>query len=75
MKEIPSKYPTFQVFHGQFRKFVRLSNKYFDNANEDWKILVPKERRVGIIRPCHDVPTSGHFGIYKTLHRLRQKYF
>lgn len=50
MKEIPSKYPTFQVHNGQLRKFVRLSCKYFDNDDEDWKIVVWK--LLGCVMTC-----------------------
>ena len=32
-----------------------------------------KERR-RILKSCHDHPTSGHFGISKTIHRISERF-
>lgn len=75
VREHPHKFPKFQVINGQLCKYVRSSNQYFDNEDEDWKIVVSKDRRAELIKSCHDAPTCGHLGLYKTFHRLGQKYF
>ena len=46
-----------------------------DDPAYDWKIVVPKSHRLEIIKQHHDTPTSGHVGVYKTFHRLAQKYY
>lgn len=39
-----------------------------------WKEVIPREQRNLIIKNNHDVPTSGHLGIFKTFHRLAEQY-
>lgn len=41
----------------------------------EWKLVVPKPQRYDVIKACHDPPTSGHFGFYKTLNRVQQQYY
>lgn len=38
-------------------------------------MVVPKENRKQVLVEAHDVPTSGHMGIYKTFHRIAEKYY
>ncbi|KAK9745723.1 RNase H-like domain found in reverse transcriptase [Popillia japonica] len=50
VREHPHKFPKFQVINGQLCKYVRSSNQYFDNEDEDWKIVVSKDRRAELIK-------------------------
>lgn len=75
IKTQPEKYPAFRLIRGIPYRFVR--NQYPDLSYNDseWKRVIPKEERSELIRRNHDSPTSGHMGVYKTVHRLRQEVY
>jgi transposase InsO family protein len=75
VKRFPAKYPLFQEINGNLCKYVRPIKEYFNEDANSWKIIVPREKRPDIIRQCHDEPTSGHLGMYKTLHRVAVTYY
>ena len=39
------------------------------------QLVVPQGRREQVLTECHDRPTGGHFGFWKSLARIRQSYF
>lgn len=51
------------------------SNCSNGDDEEDWKLVLPKEKRLEAFQQCHDAPTSGHMGVYKTYRRLQQNYY
>ena len=42
---------------------------------ESYKLVVPESLRQDILELAHDVPTSGHLGITKTLAKLKRNFF
>ncbi|KAK2577752.1 hypothetical protein KPH14_011855, partial [Odynerus spinipes] len=38
-------------------------------------LVVPKAKVEEILKECHDSPTGGHFGVKKTLAKVRQRFF
>jgi len=40
-----------------------------------WQALVPLSQRRTVLRYSHDIKASGHLGIKKTLHKVRQRYY
>lgn len=50
-------------------------NPELATSRDYWKEIVPKHRRLELIRENHDSVTAGHFGIHKTYWRLQNKYF
>ena len=40
-----------------------------------WQLLLPKKLREEVLYQLHEIPTAGHLGIAKTLHRVRQRYY
>lgn len=40
-----------------------------------WKLCVPNNERTMVLREIHDNPTSGHFGVRKSVARVRQSYY
>ena len=38
-------------------------------------ICVPEYYQETVIRLCHDIPSSGHFGNFKTLNRIRSRFY
>lgn len=61
------------INQGMLWKYLKL--KEFPDDNDSWKIAVPEKLRPQILRECHNDPVSGHFGIKKTVNRVRQHYF
>ena len=41
----------------------------------NWQAIVPQTQRRLVLRLSHDVPSSGHLGIRKTLSKVRQNYY
>ena len=40
-----------------------------------WQAITPLSQRRNVLRYSHDIKASGHLGIKKTLHRIRQRYY
>uniref|UniRef100_A0A3P9L4N5 Gypsy retrotransposon integrase-like protein 1 n=1 Tax=Oryzias latipes TaxID=8090 RepID=A0A3P9L4N5_ORYLA len=40
-----------------------------------WQVVVPKSLRLTVLQAMHGAPGSGHFGVSKTLSRLRQGFY
>ena len=46
-----------------------------DTGMINWQAIVPQSQRRLVLRLSHDVPSSGHLGIKKTLSKVRQNYY
>lgn len=72
----PVKYPKYRVDVNVLYKTTNNTNVYgFSDQHEIWKMVVPKERRAKLLHQSHDIPTSGHLGVYKTFNQLATKYY
>lgn len=69
--ENSGKYPLWRVEGGILYKFV--SER--DELVNTWKLVIPKENREEILERCHNVPSSGHFGVFKTCKRVSADYY
>lgn len=68
----PLKYSNFRISDGGI--LYKNMGKTSSDATT-WKQVVPKEKRIELLKKFHDDPTSGgHFGIYKTYHRILENY-
>ncbi|KAK9879484.1 hypothetical protein WA026_006553 [Henosepilachna vigintioctopunctata] len=74
VRKFPSKYPDFQVQNDCLYKHVRHGFKIDSNLSE-WKLVIPTANRLKILKENHDLPTSAHFGISKTLARITEHYY
>lgn len=70
----PQEYPQWKAENGVLYKLVPNQLPLKSNIS-DWKIVVPKTQRKEVINSCHDPPTSGHFGFYKTVARIQETYY
>lgn len=70
----PSQYPDFQLKNGILYKHTKPNHNVLSNTS-DWKMVVPTPNREKIISEFHDPPTSGHFGVSKTLSRISELYY
>lgn len=72
----PVHYPLWWVDRNKLYKRAKdISYPGLSNSEFSWRLVVPKEQRVDIIRSHHDPPTCGHLGVSKTLARICQKYY
>lgn len=69
----PRKYPNFLITNGKLFRYSK--NKYQLTSEFDWKLVVPLEDRLGILKTCHDDPTSAHLGVFKTHKRISLHYY
>lgn len=65
----PESYIRWKLENDQLYKLTK------DLREEDWKLVIPKEYRESVLRECHDRPTAGHLGVYKTIHRVSSLYY
>uniref|UniRef100_A0A1Y1L0V4 RNA-directed DNA polymerase n=1 Tax=Photinus pyralis TaxID=7054 RepID=A0A1Y1L0V4_PHOPY len=72
----PQKYPNWRVQDNKVYKYI--PGKYSDLQEPEidyWKQVIPKQDRANLISKAHDLVTSGHFGVYKTFHKLRSQFY
>ena len=48
---------------------------YEGKKPEKYQIIIPKDLRETVLQHCHDSIIGGHFGVRKTLEKVRQKYY
>ncbi|GFY06098.1 retrovirus-related Pol polyprotein from transposon 412 [Trichonephila clavipes] len=53
-----------------YRKFESEDGKTFR-----WQLVLPRSRIPEVLKELHCSPTGGHFGVMKTLHRVRERFF
>lgn len=75
IEQHPNKFPCWRVEGGKLYKFVKTSNPDFLENSSSWKLVVPKDSRKEILSRCHDLPTSGHVGMFKTFWRIAERYY
>lgn len=65
----------------EYEKFCLKDNKIFKLITVHptlplkWVQLVPKDLRDAALKECHDEPSSGHGGWFRTFQRVRAKYY
>ncbi|GFT28407.1 retrovirus-related Pol polyprotein from transposon 412 [Trichonephila clavipes] len=52
-----------------YRKFESEDGKTFR-----WQLVLPRSRIPDVLKELHGSPTGGHFGVVKTLHRVRERF-
>ncbi|GFU91119.1 retrovirus-related Pol polyprotein from transposon 412 [Trichonephila clavipes] len=46
-----------------------------DGKTFRWQLVLPRSRIPEVLKELHGSPTGGHFGVMKTLHRVRERFF
>lgn len=54
--------------------FIKLQNRAKSDDIE-YKLFVPKAKRIEVMKECHDSPLASHLGAYKTTKRILQRYY
>lgn len=71
----PFKYRSWRITTGKLYKSFKSKYPSLNDEIDEWREVVPKSDRKQLISDCHDKPTSGHLGIFKTFERLAQHYY
>lgn len=70
----PENYPEWNIREDKL--FKRIEERFcYSDPDFFWKMVVPKSQRHKVYVENHDDPTASHPGVYKTLKRIRQKYY
>lgn len=72
--EKSDQYPAWRVENNFLWRHIPSRTTIGDDASQ-WKRVVRKKDRLEIIRRCHDEPTSGHLGSYKTFSRVQMTFY
>ncbi|GFU82851.1 retrovirus-related Pol polyprotein from transposon 17.6 [Trichonephila clavipes] len=46
-----------------------------DGKTFRWQLMLPKTRVSTVLKALHDSPTGGHFGVMKTLQKVRERFY
>lgn len=76
VSKFPEKNPCWRIGDDKcLYKHISSGNEKLDGGQNSWKKVVPKNQRKQLISEAHDLPTSGHLGVFKTYHRLAVLYY
>lgn len=68
----PQYYANYRIENDILYKYCARGINEFDSR---WKVVVPSDLRAEVLNECHDEPTAGHGGFFKTMGRVRQDYY
>ena len=72
LKSLWSQFPCLELRDGLLVRRVENADKDTDVI---YQALVPRNIRRTILNCCHDIKTSGHLGVSKTISRVKQKFY
>lgn len=55
--------------------YKKIQMKQYRNEENWWKLYIPETLRQEAMKTCHDNPKAGHFGVRKTLYRVKKDFF
>lgn len=70
----PSKFPHFRISSEKVYKYCKKS-KNEDQYLCTWRLVIPCQDRENIMQRCHNDPLSAHGGYFKTVDRVKRRYF
>jgi transposase InsO family protein len=72
----PNAFPDYMFHEGRLFRHLRHDLEFHEQTeHEQWKQCVPREERDDLMERLHGEPTSGHFGIAKTIARMARRYY
>lgn len=74
IEKCPKKFPQFQLKNDLIYKYCSKSVKNMGYTYL-WRLVVPIGDRQNILEECHNDPLSGHGGQFKTVDRIKRKYY
>lgn len=73
LEQDPKKFPCWRAENNLLYKYVK--NDLPHPSTNCWKLVVPKDKRKEVLKRCHDLPTAGHVGVYKTFWKLHDRFY
>lgn len=74
VEKSPAENPNHLIVNGKlYRRFVKKNGSNI--PKELYKIVVPPENQISVLKENHDDPTAAHLGYLKTLNRIKERYF
>lgn len=73
----PTAHPCWKIVGGRLYNY-RPNPVIDDLLGEDddaWKLVVPHDQQLQVLKECHEAPTAGHLGRYKTHQRAILRYY
>ncbi|KAG5887326.1 hypothetical protein JTB14_009020 [Gonioctena quinquepunctata] len=71
----PLRFPTWRISDSKLYKYVQFKKILGLDFHDDWKLVIPKNKRKDILLKCHDDPQAGHPGVFKTFERVSQHFY
>ncbi|GFW76233.1 retrovirus-related Pol polyprotein from transposon 412 [Trichonephila clavipes] len=78
-QDISAYSPTTKQYWALWNSLLRNGVLYRKFESEDgktfrWQLVLPRSRIPEVLKELHGSPTGGHFGVMKTLHRVRERF-
>ncbi|KAG5873075.1 hypothetical protein JTB14_010491 [Gonioctena quinquepunctata] len=70
----PLRFPTWRISDSKLYKYVQFKKIPGLDFHDDWKLVIPKNKRKDILLKCHDDPQAGHPGVFKTFKRVSEHF-
>lgn len=67
------KFPQYKVENHLLYKHCSYGPRRFDRGT--WRLVVPSDKRAGVLYQCHDDPLSAHGGRHKTIDRVCREFY
>lgn len=71
----PEKFPSWRVESDMLYKYCKCRIPELSKTSDYWKIVIPKDKRLEILKRSHNDVTSGHVGVFKTFWKIRDRYY
>ncbi|KAG5862597.1 hypothetical protein JTB14_017174 [Gonioctena quinquepunctata] len=71
----PLRFPTWRISDSKLYKYVQFKKIPGLDFHDDWKLVIPKNKRKDILLKCHDDPQAGHPGVFKTFKRVSEHFY
>ncbi|KAG5871810.1 hypothetical protein JTB14_013585 [Gonioctena quinquepunctata] len=69
------RFPTWRISDSKLYKYVQFKKIPGLDLHDDWKLVIPKNKRKDILLKCHDDPQAGHPGVFKTFKRVSEHFY
>lgn len=67
----PVKFPKYCIREGKLYRACHIKGE----RQQSWVLCIPPDLKGRVLEETHDSPLAGHFGVKKTIARVREKYY
>ncbi|KAG5876420.1 hypothetical protein JTB14_032621 [Gonioctena quinquepunctata] len=69
------RFPTWRISDSKLYKYVQFKKIPGLDFHDDWKLVIPRNKRKDILLKCHDDLQAGHPGVFKTFKRVFEHFY